>query len=1159
MINKIKNMNKIATINCPTDHLEHTVNLLELDSAHDVRSCCISIKKRIRLFNQTPKDEYTLRVIPNPQRELILGDKPLLVDQGGNRDDSIKVKVESNEVEFHLYFDPNKIIDCRKKQDSNFQSEKYKIGYTLELVNDAGEVIASSSDEINIKFAHIEAVQPIVKFSPNREGKSLTYSANYKTPIEIGYLIIQHSGKHLRCPSCNFSFDIIAKTENSEGRLVDVEGVLSLGNTVKQINPRCDRYDDNTAVVPEGKDPSNLKYVINDRNATINNIDVNNEKIDSKKIQNDNEIRIPVYWDMSRIKHNPIEREQEYILFISGKYANSRESGSISSTFYDTLIVKLKKNLSIMDLEVSISDGESKEILSNGANAKPLNPIMIAGGVTSYKFTLRNTAESLDAGKENAEIYLKNIKFIIPSAGKEYSEVYGMVQKTLFAISNNSILNGNLSLGIKESKEIVISYDHTCIDHIFDENGGEIFSKQLFILLSFNYYVDKDCLYTDISKVKDSEFLSYSISVPIIIKKEPTPEWLCVDFGTSAVVASYGSHSYDTNGQRATRLLPLKETKQKKIRQWYSGDKNMLRDITESSPNLITSISVINIITKELSNEGIEKAIQNIGEYTKSPIWFSPTSGMLDIYSRMLPSLKSLMGALSIPNELLPLQVSSRDEISVNKIFELVYKQFFNNFLPDFVKSTNKLVLTVPNTYAPIHVEILRKLAKTALPNLRPDYIRFMSESDAIAFYYLANRPEFFQNSTIRLGPNFDRRVLVYDMGAGTLDLTYFTQSYEGGRTVVDIIGKMGISKAGNYLDYLIAEIVVNKISDNIKEANLRKNVEDLLSLKNYPNRDSDAASALKGYVRDILKPILNGSEDTNIPNLKLFNKDLPVEGITIGDIITDDKFKDYFDCVSNQVFDHFKSLFDDDKQQVCPDLLIFSGRTTSLKSLRIAVSNAIKTTFKTDQCKYLDLATGAYIDNITDNSGDISSLKTAVVDGALAFCADFASGQGEYKLKNKNIYAQYGVMFRAGSGWSWVKLIDTHTRPINEDTAVLSQDGFTIYEYDSSIYNASPVQIVGEGGPVEMEMDFTGVSAAFLLQSYSKDTKTDWLSNNRDMISVIGYADLSNVNGFRKYKMTVDKKNQVSLVIGAANIPFYAKDDNKSSSFQKSIWPIVR
>jgi hypothetical protein len=515
------------------------------------------------------------------------------------------------------------------------------------------------------------------------------------------------------------------------------------------------------------------------------------------------------------------------------------------------------------------------------------------------------------------------------------------------------------------------------------------------------------------------------------------------------------------------------------------------------------------------------------------------------------------MGNRTVPADLMPNTVNINGELTVNKIFEAAYRQMFELFLPDDVRRTNRLVMTIPNTYAPSHVKILRDVAMESLPELRPDYIRFMSESDAVAFYYLSRRAELLEESEQEQG--FDRNVLVYDMGAGTLDITYFTRKEAGEKYEIEMKGKMGVSRAGNYMDYVLAKVVVDLIQPNIEDSALNEKLIKLLELKNYNGRDDDAASGLKHYVRDIVKPMLNKPADTTLPAVQVFRRDIPTTQITVGQILNHEYFKTYLKDASVEVFRHFKELFSSEDNEINPNLVIFSGRTTSLRVLRKAVKDALSVFSENTSCVFLDLAGERFSKDIADEVTNVSNLKTAVVDGAFSFCADFAAGKGDYILKNKNVYAQYGLIFKNGDQWRWEKLIDTNTQPVNTSNPILSEDGMTIYEYDSDVYDASSANDFGTVNRGNRKRDFSSVSLVYVVQSYSSDTLKDWKESNHDMISVIGYADLNDLNGVRDYSITIDSANQVNFHIGSNQMPLYSHDAYDSESFKMSMWPIVR
>lgn len=1143
---------------------EHCVNLMaESQPRQLVRSCFVHVDSRWSILTHVPKDTYTLEVIYTFPSSLVVNPAlPLfVVEYKGVSGRRLKITAEGHEVPFQLYFDPNQVLDCTIPESDG--KDTYEIVCSVVLKNSKEERISHVDTKIALSFASMPSIAPKVIFEPDERGLSLEYNVHEEKPFQIGHVVISHSGSHLRCPSMDLSLDVAAYAPSLGGKARGIEGLIFFGDNVEQTLPRIVANDKDAGIVPVGSDGSDFTFKVDRYKAELKHVMVNQSKPGDGT--NANKIRIPLYWDMAKVE-NPSETHLDYEINHSLHYLDKGQGGGFNKALYNDQVIRLIRNRSLMDLRVKFSDQVMTETVIHGCKPVCRVPDMMNGMITTYTLELINTAEYVDTGKENASIYIKDFRLELPREGILYKEKRGAEMTGLFTYCQGecSLENGkSYVMPIKSSLKLVFAYDHTCIDKIWDDAGKEIYERVISIPLKFDYFVDAEARYGNVGDVPSPSFQSFEAPLQILIRKEPAPEWLCVDFGTSAVVSCYGSQTFNEHAQRVNTLHMLRNTKQAKLSQWFPNDVNFRRDETELDEHLITSTSVVNMTTTKLDDSKIEESLKDVTNYRSAHIQFSPSSGMIDIYSRMLPSLKTLMGNKYLPNELLPANVTLTGDLSVEKIFELVYKQFFNIFLPEEVTRTNKLIMTVPNTYAPIHIDILRTIARSALPDLRPDYLRFMSESDAVAFFYLSRRIDFMDNTDFELPDGFDDNVLVYDMGAGTLDLTYYTRRQKGERYEVDILGKMGVSRAGNYLDYLLAEIVVSLIEQqsdlpsNVKVAEMRK----LLELKSYPGRHAGAASQLKKYVRDSLKPMLNSPADTTLPPLTLFNVQYPTSALTVGQVLSHDLFTTYLAEISSGVFSHFARLFDTEENPVRPQLVIFSGRTTCLRAIRESVASALDVlSVKPSEVLFLDLAGAKYSKDVFMDNDNVGNLKTAVVDGAFAFCTDFAAGEGCYSLKNKNLYAQYGIMFKSATqGWIWEKLLDTHTKPIDDLEVIMSSDGVMVYQYDSRIHDASEVSGFGgfEGTKVRRR-DFTDITAAYVLQSYSSNTETDW-PRNLDMISVIGHVDMINVRGVREYGLSIDAENSVHFRVGTGEMKLLPHDEYTSESFKKSMWPIVR
>ena len=85
-------------------------------------------------------------------------------------------------------------------------------------------------------------------------------------------------------------------------------------------------------------------------------------------------------------------------------------------------------------------------------------------------------------------------------------------------------------------------------------------------------------------------------------------------------------------------------------------------------------------------------------------------------------------------------------------------------------------------------------------------------------------------------------------------------------------------------------------------------------------------------------------------------------------------------------------------------------------------------------------------------------------------------------KITNRNIYARYGFLYKdfETGRWLFKEMLNPATRPIKSIPHKL--DGITIYEYDTNVYNALPVN--------EMpNIDLRNSPVGYFVQSFSPNT----------------------------------------------------------------------
>lgn len=1159
-------------------------------AAQVVQDCHVDLPKKSFFLgiNRSSKPvNYRLEVKCEVDESLIKakGREPLYIKHREQQDASIVVPIGKDSarvLDFQLYFDPTTIIDCKRKESA--ETDTFTISYTVKAVNDSSnETAATIEGEAKIRIQRLDFKAPIVEFAPNDAGRNLVYSIHTDQPCVIGALKVRNASDLLRSPACNITMHMVAK-RMEDRRMVEVKDLMWFDGDIKQSHPRT--AADVATLTPTSSDPSDFRFILKDQDSVeLYNIDVNTP---TDAHTNDNVVSIPIVWDMTKVR-NPIDNDATYTIHIEATATSAIDNKRIDTAYTD-LHVTLKRNRKDMDLEVHFVDG-NETLVTNGTVLQGVIPDVIPGMTSTYEFILRNSAEFAEVGKEHARIFIKELK--LPIALTEcITERAGIRESVLTFIDNNCrrvSLTEAFSLGIKESHKIRIEYDHSCIDSIIDpDTKNVVYELNRKLRLSFKYYVDSNDEYNNATEIAESKFTEFTTTLPILLRKAAKPEWMCIDLGTSAIVASYGT-LLNAAGNFADNQILLGKLKQAMMAKIHNGDRNKCGDTSESDARFINSTTALN--STSIDDTKILSSVD--GDYRRMPLWLSPTTGMVDFYARMLPSLKSIVGHNKFPKALLPYGVTmdAKSPIKVESIFQAVYKQLFRFFIPEqYSQDAENVVMTVPNTYTPHNIAMLRGILYDAMPQLRN--IRFISESDAVVFYYLSRRQHIFHRMP-NLPHDIDNRVLVYDMGAGTLDLTYITRTIKGTNTEIEFKGKMGVSRAGNYLDYLLAEIIIDLLKDKApegeSEADKARRLQDeqaldmVISLNNSGLTPAHRKSAglLKSFVRNVVKPLLNAQGqraicDTHAPETKALIEDPAftkykdkLSKIIVSRVLSHAKMRQYLKEISTEIFSHFNNLFSNDEESIKPSLLIFSGRSTSLNVIRKAVNNALAQVFGCNDCMFLDLM-GESILNLTEECkyaetegvtilDNISNLKTVVVDGAMAFCSLFGEGNGSLKIRNRNIYAQYGVMFMLNDGtWEWVPMIDSTTRATNEDSAKLSSDGTIIYEYDTRVHRVNRSAQVGNVPLKPLMRNFNDVASIYVLQSYSNNTEDDWKEGRRDLITIIGTTSNFRNIGTREYYMTVDQFNRISFHIGNAQIEMCPREDTISDSFKKSMWPIV-
>lgn len=338
-----------------------------------------------------------------------------------------------------------------------------------------------------------------------------------------------------------------------------------------------------------------------------------------------------------------------------------------------------------------------------------------------------------------------------------------------------------------------------------------------------------------------------------------------------------------------------------------------------------------------------------------------------------------LFGLEDCEIELAPTENKKNNQKAISSLIGSLYKSIFKRFSKE-AEQIKKLVITYPNTYTIENLESIKSVLSDELGLNIAGQITFVPESDAVAAYY-------FDQKIMREGGFFDEKgnikseenVVIYDMGAGTLDLSLISFKQTGdGVITASIVNKIGIPLAGNYLRYLIYKTLKDKEILNDPEGIKDNTINDIVEGIKHEYQDSEES------IKKI-RPSWYTEEQEN----------LKIEDTDTYDSIFKESLKDFLTCCSETVL----NLLIPKGEKV--DTIVFSGRASQFSSLREKVKESLKKMNDKD----------INVDDLlpTCNCGD--HLKTCVAIGALKYQSFFNNNE-TFRIENKNIYSKIAVVY---------------------------------------------------------------------------------------------------------------------------------------------------
>lgn len=325
----------------------------------------------------------------------------------------------------------------------------------------------------------------------------------------------------------------------------------------------------------------------------------------------------------------------------------------------------------------------------------------------------------------------------------------------------------------------------------------------------------------------------FTIVRPVEVEQLPGSNWLCVDFGTSAISVARG-----TGNPEELQLLPLQEIGDRRSMSFKTFDPdNSEAENRSLLPSWVLcdadlrKENVVDILGGVKDRDGFPRSRPSLvpgqPNFVSLP---ADDASLTKRPERVIYSLKSWLGKGGGEIRLQePIKYRTRrgKEIESSKIplrdtlrsgLAALSHAYINHAEADF--STEQAVLTHPNSFTGYHRDALHDIAFKAFDNLYiqlRDRIRLVSESDAVAYYYC-------DRWASRTPHEDEERILVYDFGAGTLDLSLIRVTWKRSAqrwipATWKVEGRIGVPVAGNHIDERLARLVDQKLKDLTEES----------------------------------------------------------------------------------------------------------------------------------------------------------------------------------------------------------------------------------------------------------------------------------------------------------------------------------------------------
>ncbi|HEX7152287.1 MAG TPA: hypothetical protein VF618_12435 [Thermoanaerobaculia bacterium] len=386
-------------------------------------------------------------------------------------------------------------------------------------------------------------------------------------------------------------------------------------------------------------------------------------------------------------------------------------------------------------------------------------------------------------------------------------------------------------------------------------DGGEIAPEKCSVQIALAVEVTTD--------TGELEKRPLSVQFPLHLEQLPGANVVVIDFGTSSIAAAVG-----TAGERNDN--PLLDLQHVKVYQNES-----VATVDPHGPEVGTPFLPSAIVCDADERQKIDMYGRNLPPgfprhtgingaslVPSAPSFITLPARRQDFDERPGRVLLSLKTWLGMNAQHVPLPAGNvrfldgtkmRNEpaLPLDDLLEASYAALAQAYLkPHGRLGAGQVVICHPNTFSELHRERLRRIAWNALAGpleiISPKHLHLMSESDAVAYAYCWDRMR-------ETAPKGIERVLVYDLGAGTLDLSVITIEWNADPIYPTFRSRhhLGVPVAGNYFDETLARIVHDLLSDaEVLGTEKLKYVHPVVTREKHTNDHPSASRAFWAAIR---------------------------------------------------------------------------------------------------------------------------------------------------------------------------------------------------------------------------------------------------------------------------------------------------------------------